>query len=375
MGFGGFLKKAVGVVTGGLAGFASGGPAGALLGAASGLAGGGGGGSAPSSAGTAADPRTYINIRLPGVTYPEGSMLVDLPEYPTLSEYPTLPQYIGAPNLPTNIPTMPTPVFLPATAGETGMAQSIRDALDAYRASINPTDPRFRALAADEAQLARDDFLKNLRLLSTQNKRLRRSGGAGLLDPERSDESIMSAVLSNARNADLTARMTAQQKLNNYGGAMLSTANAQRGQADLETGRRKDYQQSTSEFINQVRQDAYTRSQNTRQDYVNRLNMLRADIIDKFNVGNTRDIDKYNAKRNDILSALNLYRGNQAQLQPAIAAQNFSNARADAYDNYALVGALKNFIPSVNSFLGGGGQTSTYASNPWRDPDTGVYHY
>jgi hypothetical protein len=120
-------------------------------------------------------------------------------------------------------------------------------------------------------------------------------GRQGFINPERMDEGITGSLMRNAYSADLQAKQTGRDLLSQLSGDMRSTASAYGQVAGMETGRRDDYMRDLLNYIGQK-----------REDYTTGLGMERQDI---------KDVTDQN--RQDIINALNLYKGNQAQIQPA----------------------------------------------------------
>lgn len=263
---------------------------------------------------SASDPNNLPNIRLPGFDYAEDAPVVDMPEYPTM------------PILPNDMPTLRQPKLASATYGEQSMGRNLAQAEAANLSLLNPNSSVFRNLAAEEEQLGNQDFLKGVRSLMTANQRAKGRGGA-VFDQERGGEQIMNAILNNARDSNLQARLRARGMLGDASNRFIQTASGFGQQANLETGRRNNFREDLQTRIGQLRQDASTRNNQQRTD------MLGA----------------YDAKTNNIVNALNLYRNNQAQISQAAATQaNFARQ-----DQAAMMQGVKDL----------GGLASNYYSN------------
>ena len=82
------------------------------------------------------------------------------------------------------------------------------------RALTNPDDPMFQRLAQEEEQTINSEFARALRDLGTYNRRMMaRTGGLGILDPERRDEALASTYARSAADRKLAARQQARSYL------------------------------------------------------------------------------------------------------------------------------------------------------------------
>lgn len=353
MGIGSILKKVVGVAAP-ILGSAVGGPIGGAIGNMVGGAISGSGGSA-NYTGTAADPSTYINIALPGVKYPTGQQSVSLPQYPTMSPYPTLPSYSTAPKLPQNMPLMEASL-MNATTGETAMLNALYGAQGAQTASLDPTNPLFKDLASAEESLLNNDYLRNLKQLVTTNRRSGRMGRGQILDPERRDESIASTVLSNAQTNSLQSRIMAQQKLKDYATSMLSTASQYGTASGLENTRRTAYRDDLLQRLNQMRSDITNRTNVARSDF----GADREDTMNAFNYNQGLTKEKYKAERDDIIKALEMYKGISSTAQEGAAFKNQATVAKDE----SLTRGIGDFIGAfINGMGSGGGSSNGYTTS------------
>lgn len=352
MGFGGILKSIAGPVIG----LATGNPAlGALAG---GIAGGIGGGKSgvPSTAGTSADPSTYLFQNIPGVKNPEGAQSYSMPGYVNSPQVPDLPNY----NLPvygTNNPILPVQA-LQAGTGEKGMLDAIRQAQAFQAAALNPNDPLAKQLSYSEDQGLRNDFLRNLRDVIAQNKRGRRSG-RGLIDPERSDESILSAILSNASTSSTAARGLGSQRLRDMSTSSLTTASQYGNLATQERSRQDALRQDILNRVNQLRSDAQLRNQQLRENAATSTDTMRADILRRYgvDVGNIRGAN--DAAREDTRYGVNQWNENYGKLGAANAQVNELKS-ANQQNSNNLIGQG---IGGILQAISGGGSSS---KQPWQ---------
>ena len=82
------------------------------------------------------------------------------------------------------------------------------------RALQDPTDPMFQELAAEEEGLITRDFIKALREVGVENQRqMARTGGMGILDPERRDEALAGAFAKSLADRKQAARDQARAYL------------------------------------------------------------------------------------------------------------------------------------------------------------------
>lgn len=309
MGFGGILGAVGGLIASG------GNPAGAVAGYSIGNSLGGG----KSSSGTAADPSTYLNIKIPGFKYPgvNTDNLVNMPSYPGYNPYQN--PYVS-----------PAPVFQGPTFGEQGATHATNQSLAAIQAMLDPSNQLQKNLASSQSQLMRTTFLSNLRDIQRANQRARMSGRAAYFNPESADSTGMRSIMDNAYQSQLGGQIQAQNILSDVARQLQSTASSYRDVGNMEQGRRNDYTTQLNDRLNQM-------SQNYNNSY---------------NAQNTQATNAYQANTNNILNALNLYKGNQAQLQPAQQAYQASSTGSKAAGVQGILDLLKN--PSVSNNVSAG---------------------
>lgn len=323
----------LGSILGGIAGAFTGIPGGSAIGA--GL--GGAFDSATSNKakaggpGTAADPGSYLNIKIPGFNYPGNyptQNLVDMPAYPTM------PGYQGGPQLPAQL--------MPATAGETGTGQSLASSKAALQASLNPNSPEFQRIAQQQSQAGRQAYTQGVRDLLTQNRRQMAMGRTSALNPETGTSDVLMGILNNNRNSDMQGQDAARTILGNASSAYGTLGNQYNTLASQENTRRNTFLDQLNTNIGQQRADV----QNTNATQ-------RGDIL-----GN------YNAQMQNIINALNLYRGNQGTLQPAQAAANAANIGMQGAQSSAITDSIRKLFSSGGVGSSGGG-TDLGSSMPW----------
>lgn len=281
-------------------------------------------------AGTAADPNTYFNIRLPGVQYPAGmeGSLVDLPQYPTLPGY----NFSRAPSaIPgREMPYQPTSLYKTATLGELGMESALSSQSRALKAILDRNSPEYKQLVEEEAQLGRQDVARGIRDLMTASQRASASGRQPLFSGERGSEQILRAISEGTRASEQGARNSARDILSAIATAYGNLAQGRQSQAGVETARRDLYGRDLATRIQQLRQDMASRNQEKRAEYLDTLAQERSDILDKFNT-----------ERSDILNALNIYRGNTSTIQSAQADAQQQNLNRSLLQGQALSAGIE----------------------------------
>lgn len=94
------------------------------------------------------------------------------------------------------------------------VSQAATDTAAASRALLNPDDPLFRRLEAQEGSSIARDYALALRRLGTENQRqMARTGGMGILDPERRDEALAGAYAKSFTERKTMARDQARAYL------------------------------------------------------------------------------------------------------------------------------------------------------------------
>lgn len=92
--------------------------------------------------------------------------------------------------------------------------QAGRDVSRIARALTDPNDPLFLELAQEEEGIITRDFAKALRDLGTANRRMMgRTGGMGILNPERRDEALAGAFAKSFADRKQAARDQARAYL------------------------------------------------------------------------------------------------------------------------------------------------------------------
>lgn len=82
------------------------------------------------------------------------------------------------------------------------------------RALQNPDDPMFRKLEEQEGTKIAQDYAKALRDVAVSNRRMMgRTGGLGILDPERRDEALAGAYSKSFADRKAQARLQAREYL------------------------------------------------------------------------------------------------------------------------------------------------------------------
>lgn len=94
------------------------------------------------------------------------------------------------------------------------VSQAARDTSAIARALLNPDDPLFQKLAQQEEGIITRDFSRALRELGTANVRqAARTGGLGILNPERRDEALAGAFAKSFADRKQAARDQARAYL------------------------------------------------------------------------------------------------------------------------------------------------------------------
>ena len=105
--------------------------------------------------------------------------------------------------------------------------QAGRDVSAISRALMDPTDPMFQRLAAEEEGLITRDFTRALRDFGTANVRqMIRTGGFGMTDPERRDEALAGAFAKSLADRKQAARDQARAYLGSALAANQAVAGA-----------------------------------------------------------------------------------------------------------------------------------------------------
>lgn len=101
------------------------------------------------------------------------------------------------------------------TAGERGLGNTIASLEDLRNLSMNPNDPRYKAMLEQETGNLRTSFLQQLNDVIEANRRQALLGRQEFFDPERRDESMFNAVSKAGREAQTQGRQNVLQRLNN----------------------------------------------------------------------------------------------------------------------------------------------------------------
>ena len=114
---------------------------------------------------------------------------------------------------------------------------------DYINMSMNPADPRYKAMVDVEKQGIHNDFLTSLRDMIEANRRQRTLGRTEIFDPERRDESMFSAITKNKQQADGQANSNVLNRINMAIGNLRGNSNAMLGLAEMEGNRREQKRQ------------------------------------------------------------------------------------------------------------------------------------
>lgn len=341
MGLGSFLKKAVGIV-GNVASAVTGNPlfaiGGNLISGAGGDKDSGGG----NTQGTAADPRSYINILYPGIDT-GGTQTVEYPNFPELEGYQS------GPLLPYSMPVLDAKMQGP-TQGEMGTGRTLGMAEQTIYALLDPNNPFYKNQKSTQSQINKMGYLGNLRDMITQNRRERMMGRTGFLDPSREDENISRAILQNAQESELMADLQTKQNLGNFAQQMLSTAGQYNTLANQETQRRTAY-----------KNDLITRLNMLRSDQVTRNSQLRSDAQNKYQVNNQNKMAAYEAAVSKLGSVIDLWNSNQNRSMPGIANARAAEASQQGMQQQQIGNLIQSAAPYLQQLFGGG----TNAVLPW----------
>lgn len=262
----------------------------------------------------AADPRRFINIGIPGLDYGDGSAVVNLPSYPSMPQYGD----VAAPLLPA--------VMQGATRGEQGMGTALDQSHASILALLNPSNPIFKTLAAEEEAQINDSFLRGVSDLRRMNQRSRAQGRGAFLD----DDAVMSQVLGNARDASLQAKKNARTTLGDVSNRLQGIASGYGSLGNQETARRNAY-----------RSDLATRLGQMRTDYNTRINQQRSDVSGNFE--NQRD---------NILKAIDLYGRNKASIDKAKTNQVTTKNQGRAAELAGYRDFASNMQDNITSLMG-----------------------
>lgn len=167
------------------------------------------------------------------------------------------------------------------TVGEQGLSNILQESSDLYRTLLDPTNPVFQRLAADNAALNKRDFLSQLREVSNANRRQASRGRTTFFSPERGDEDVIAKVAQNAADAETLGRMQAQQQLGNVAGSLSGLSGAYQGLSGLETGRYNDLQNQIATQLGQQRSDISAQDQFNIQKFLGSLGIKHQNIINQ----------------------------------------------------------------------------------------------
>lgn len=120
----------------------------------------------------------------------------------------------------------------------------INQANDYTNLSMNPNDPRYKAMVNVEKQGIQNDFLSTLRDMIEANRRQASLGRTQFFDPERRDETMFSAITRGKQQADHQANSNVLNRINMAIANLRGNSNSMLGLANLEADRRNQKRQT-----------------------------------------------------------------------------------------------------------------------------------
>jgi len=129
------------------------------------------------------------------------------------------------------------------SGAERQMEADAAQARDYINLSMNPDDPRYKAMVAQETQGLNQEYLRGLRDLVEVNRRQALMGRAQFFDPERQDESQFSGILQARNDAQNQAGTNVLNRLNTAIGNLRGQQSSNLALAGLQGGRQDDKKQ------------------------------------------------------------------------------------------------------------------------------------
>lgn len=124
------------------------------------------------------------------------------------------------------------------TPGERASEGYLNQANDYTNLSMNPGDPRYKAMVDNEKQGIQNDFLSTLRDMVEANRRQASMGRTQFFDPERRDETMFSAITKGKQQADQQANSNVLNRINMAINNLRGNSVAMGGIAKMEVDRR-----------------------------------------------------------------------------------------------------------------------------------------
>lgn len=121
----------------------------------------------------------------------------------------------------------------PQPAGYEEMQQGMQRSNQLAAALADPNNPMFQSIAADEQAAGRDELTRTLNQIRLQNRRASaRSPNGRILNPDRRDEAMASALARGTQDESVRARQRARQVIS----GALTGSNAAAGVARQNAG-------------------------------------------------------------------------------------------------------------------------------------------
>jgi len=123
------------------------------------------------------------------------------------------------------------------SAAERDAEADAAQARDYINLSMNPNDPRYKAMVEQETQGLNQQYLRGLRDLVEANRRQALMGRQQIFDPERQDESQFSGILQARNEAQNQAGANVLNRLNAAIGNLRGQQQSNLALAGLQTAR------------------------------------------------------------------------------------------------------------------------------------------
>jgi len=175
------------------------------------------------------------------------------------------PTTVKAPILPEDIATYQAVNNNP-TYGQTQQRAQLDDSRALLEGILNPDSELNKRLSATSTQVARGDFLRNLRDMQAMDRKARSAGRPSLFGDDRGDENVSRMLMDNAQQAMYKGRATANELLNQAYGNSNNLATGFGNLANTQMNNRKFVDESNRYAIGQQREDTNTRTNQQRDD-------------------------------------------------------------------------------------------------------------
>lgn len=136
------------------------------------------------------------------------------------------------------------------TAQERTAQDNLNQANDLINLSMNPNDPRYQAMVANQSQGLRAGFLQNLRDIIEGNRRQALMGRQQYFDPERRDENAFAGLNQATQNANIQANQNVLDSINSAVQRLQGQSQSYLGLAGLQNQRNQQQREAILGLIN-----------------------------------------------------------------------------------------------------------------------------